>query len=74
MRSPNVCNVYGEISNVAHSNAINNNVSQVMLRLGISEAYLSRLLKAADIDYRGEPLPEQANVDFPRCPQRRLRF
>lgn len=65
MRSPNVYNVYGEISNVAHSNAINNDVSQVMLRLGISEAYLSRLLKAADIDYRGEPLPEQANETPP---------
>ena len=38
---------------------------QVMIRLGISEAYLSILLKAADIDFPGRALPEQVRETSP---------
>lgn len=42
---------HGDNSDMAHSNAPNHDISEVMIRLGLSETDLSKLLKAADIDY-----------------------
>ncbi|MBW4979718.1 hypothetical protein ABWH88_04300 [Marinobacter adhaerens] len=50
---------------MAHSNAPNNDVSEVMIRLGISETDLSKLLKVADIDYPVHASPERSTDTHP---------
>lgn len=50
---------------MAHPNAPNNDVSEVMIRLGISETDLSKLLKAADIDYPVHASPERSRHTNP---------
>lgn len=58
-------NRHGENSDMAHSNTLNKNVSEVMTRLGISETDLSKLLKAADIDYPVKASPERSRDTLP---------